>query len=1055
MIRSIVRILFFILFLLYILPKSYIAQQYGFSTLNEHNGLSKNSVFGINQLANGKIYLGTNDGGVNIVDGFNVSHITTNDGLVDNVIYDIVNINSNTQLITTNKGVSIYRNNQFITAIYKDSLSSKRTYTAVLGDSNKLWLGTGGGLGILSNDTIYPFLSGNKELDESPVIHIRIDDNGSLWCSTLKNGVFELKNDTEIVHHNLGDRLQYTFQSFQYNDSTVWFLTYRGVFELVNNVITQVEFKNKARLKGAFYHSCIRDSRNNLWIATLNGVVRIDSNGNEFLLTRDNGLGGVEAWKIFEDREKNIWITFKEGGVSKLTSEAFYLFDKKIGVINEDIESVFIDSSRTRWLGTKEGVVKIEKDLVSYLKYGDEKVDQIKAIKLTRLGLLFLCKSGVNILLDNNYSNIKTNDGESFDGAYIYENKEKIYLASSVTGVAEFKDNKIIYINDSLGFEDRIGVYSIIKTPDDLWWYATDEGLYYHNGKQLQKVSKNEGLASIKTRNLVLDSKNTLWVGNSKGVFYREQGKFIPVYKNDTINNNLTYSLCFDLEGNLWASKIDGIDKITIVNNKVKGIKHYDSKEEFGIGSLFNNAMVLDSSNGHVLVGTDRGLLEINPYLDFRNEVESKTMITEIQLFSQPTDWKKYADSTNFEGFPIGLKLEYNQNYFTFNYVGICHKFPAGVRYKTKLVGLDKEWVDRENKRFVIYGNLKSGSYTFLLKSCNNEGIWNKEPISFSFIITPPFWQTWWFYSLCGLIVLGGIYSYLKIRKSNVLITEKNKQITLINEEVKEKNNEIMDSINYAKRIQDSMLPDSKLKYLMPKSFVYFQPKDVVSGDFYWFKRIERKFLLAAVDCTGHGVPGAFVSMIGFSGLNRAVNEYKLQKPSLILEKLSEFVVDSFAKHESKSINDGMDASLCCIDRDSNVLEYAGANNSIYIIRNSDNPLLAPNGDIISTKIIGILREVKSTRRPIGKADRPVPFINNSIQLEKGDRVYLFTDGFPDQFGGDRGKKYMYKAFKRFLISIQNTPIEKQGVALKKEFKIWTIGKVEQVDDICILGIEI
>lgn len=1028
--------------------KSHTAQQYGFYTLNEQSGLSKNSVLGINQVSNGEILLGTNDGGINLINGQDVRVLNVNDGLVDNVVYDIINFKDNNQIITTNNGVSIIRNNKIVNCIYKDSLAVKRTFTALV-EKRSIYLATGSGLAQIINDTIFAFETENKELDSSAIIHIRKDNNGSLWCATVGNSVFEIQKDKKVIKYSLGYELDYTFQTFQLNDSTVWFLTYYGVYQLNKGGVLKVNLNSESKLKtDTYYNYCIRDSRNNLWIATSNGVIKIDPQGNEVLMTAKNGLAGNDAWKIFEDRENNIWITFKLAGVSKLTTEAFYIYNKQNGITNEDIETIWIDEDKNRWLGTKDGVVKIEEDSIVYLKHGQDKVDEIKAIKKTKQGLLFLSSSGVNLIKNKKFTNIKVDGDNRFNGTCIFEDENKIYFGSSVSGVAEFKKNEINYINDSLGFGDRIGIYAINKTSDNQWWYATEKGLYRHNGRQLSIVSEKEGLALSKTRSLILDVSGNLWVGNSKGIFYQKEKLFHPIYKNDSLNNHSTYALCFDLEGNLWASKIDGIDKISIQNGEVIEVKHFDSKKEFGIGSLFNNSMALDSSNGHILVGTDRGLLEINPYLDFRNKVESKTMISDIQLFSQPTDWNNYSDSIDYDGFPVGLDLAYNQNYFTFNYVGICHKFPEGVRYKTKLKGLDKDWVNREDNRFVIYGNLKPGSYTFLLKSSNNEGVWNKKPIEFSFTIKPPFWQTWWFYSLCGFIILGGVYSNITIRKAN-------NQIMLKNETIEEKSKEIMDSINYAKRIQDSMLPDSKLKYLIPDSFVFFQPKDVVSGDFYWLKRVERKLLIAAVDCTGHGVPGAFVSMIGFSGLNRAVNEYKLTSPDLILENLSSFVVDSFAKHESKSISDGMDASLCCVDRDTFVLEYAGANNSIYIIRNNERPLLSPEKETIEVKKLGVLREVKSTRRPIGKNDNSIPFSKKTIQLEKGDRVYLFTDGFPDQFGGPKGKKYMYKSFKRFLITIQDSPISSQGELLKKEFESWTLDKEDQIDDVCIVGLEI
>lgn len=1047
--KSIIQRFFFIL--VFLIMKSYTAQQYSFYNFNEDNGLSKNSVLGINQNNKGEIFLGTNDGGLSVFSGVKKLKLSKNDGLVDNVVYDIINLENNEQLLTTNNGVSLLKNNNFSSYSFSDSLTSTRVYSAILDHSNKIWLATGKGLGYIQNDTIYSFVSKNIELNNTPIIHIREDESGGLWCATMGKGVFMINPDESVSQYTFDDNLEYTFQTFQYDKQTTWFLTYMGVFQLKEGVITKVKINSFKDIFGVYFHSCIRDRRNNIWIATLHGVIKIDENGNEKTFTIENGLPGDDAWKVFEDNESNIWVVFKSSGVAKLTNEAFTLETKELSAI--DVKSVHIDPDGSRWIATTSGVDYVYGDSVVNFSVGFGTKDKIRDIAVIGDTYYFLSEDGLNVLKDGKLLNFNTDGGTFFLGECLYVNNDRLFLGSSVSGVAEFRNNKVVYLNDSIGLEST-GVFSIVKTDDGIWWYATENGLYKHNGNILSKIVKKNGLPAVKTRSLAIDKDGKVWVGNSEGVFYKEGDYFYNVYINDTLNNNSIYSLLFDKEGNLWAGKIDGIDKISIEDGKVKSIRRYDTQKGLEIGSLHNNAIALDS-NGRILVGTDKGLLEINPYLDFPNTAESKTHIEEIRLFSQPTDWIQYCDSIDGHGFPVDLRLDYNQNYFTFNYVGICHKFPEGVRYKTKLEGLDLDWVDRDSKRFVIYGNLKPGTYTFLLKSSNNEGVWNKKPVRFSFVINPPFWQTWWFYSICIGIVLAGIWSYIKIRNANYEITQKNKQITLINHEVEQKNHEIMDSINYAKRIQDSILPDSKLKHLMPQSFVYFQPKDVVSGDFYWLKRVGDELLFSAIDCTGHGVPGAFVSMVGFGGLNRAVNQYNLTKPSAVLEKLSEFVVDSFAKHESKSINDGMDASLCALNRKTNVLQYAGANNSVYIIRSSDNPILNTDGKKIIVNQLETLNEIKATRRPIGKTDHPIPFVNHSIQLEKGDIVYLFTDGFPDQFGGVKGKKYMYKSFKRFLVSIQDLPIQKQGDRIEKEFNLWTKGEFEQVDDICIIGIEI
>ncbi len=1024
--------------------KSYTAQQYSFYNYKEGNGLSKNSVLGITQLPNGEIWAGTNDGGVNILNGINIKTLSKTDGLVDNVIYDI-SYNNDSVYISTNGGINVYYNEIISTPIFKDSLAEKRTFMTLISRTGRKILATGKGLCELIGDTIYPITSSDSLLNMSPVIHIRESKNGDIWCSTMGNGIFILKK-TGVKHITNNRLFTYTFSTFPFNDSTTWILSYQGLYSIINDSIIQlIERKDHT-----YYYYAIRDKKENIWITGQFGLQKISKNGNKTIFTKKNGLAANETWKVFDDKEGNIWITLKKLGISKLTSEAFVKYDQNFGLDTNIVRDIIVDNDSSRWIGTYKGLTQIINDKIINYKQNNTSKDRIMAIAKYKSMLLALSDDGINILNKEHYYNIKNINGRNdnrFAGECIYIDtlSNKILLGSFVLGVAELKTDKIILVNDSLGFPDRIGIFSIIRTKDNVLWFATEKGVYKFRSNKLERELL---LSTEKTRSLTLDKEGRLWVGNSDGIFFQTQkGNFKAVYEKDTLKNNTIYSLQFDNNGILWAGKIDGIDRISIKGEEIVQIKHYDEKRGCNVGTLNNNAIAV-SPNNHMWFGSDRGLFEYNPDEDYPNYVESITSITDIRLFSQPTNWREYSDSLDKNGFPIELELEYTQNYLTFDYIGICHKYPQGVEYQCKLEGFDKDWVNKGTKRSAIYGNLPPGKYTFLVKSCNNEGVWNNKPKSFSFKILPPFWQTWWFYSICIGIVIAGIISYLKIRSANIQITKKNKVI-------EEKNEEIMDSINYAKRIQDAMLPDSKMRHLMPNSFVFFNPKDVVSGDFYWMKRVDNKMLFAVVDCTGHGVPGAFVSMIGFSGLNRAVNEYKLIHPADILEKLADFVVESFAKHEQKSINDGMDAALCALDTETLVLEFAGANNSVYIVRKEDKPLISPNGEPIPTKDLGKLKEIKATRRPIGKSDRKIPFENHVIQLEKGDTIYLFSDGFPDQFGGERGKKYMYKSFKRFLLTIQDLPIQQQEQAIKEEFIRWIKEEYEQIDDVCVMGIKV
>ncbi|MCB9335224.1 MAG: tetratricopeptide repeat protein [Flavobacteriales bacterium] len=289
------------------------------------------------------------------------------------------------------------------------------------------------------------------------------------------------------------------------------------------------------------------------------------------------------------------------------------------------------------------------------------------------------------------------------------------------------------------------------------------------------------------------------------------------------------------------------------------------------------------------------------------------------------------------------------------------------------------------------------------------------------------------FASILLLLVIIGLSI-----KSNLSKKKTNAQLAQQKILIETKNRDITDSIQYAKQIQSAILPSNELlNSAFPDHFVFYQPKDIVAGDFYWLEQENNKILFAAADCTGHGVPGAMVSVVCHNALNRAVKEFKLTQPSKILDKVTDLVIDTFEKNNA-NIKDGMDIALCSLHQNNDKLnlEYAGANNSIYLIRENN------------------LEEIKSDKQPVGKFINKQPFTNHELPIQKNDILYLFTDGFSDQFGGPKGKKLKYKAFKELLISVHHLPMSKQMNIIKEYFYNWK-GDLEQIDDVCIIGIKI
>ena len=297
-------------------------------------------------------------------------------------------------------------------------------------------------------------------------------------------------------------------------------------------------------------------------------------------------------------------------------------------------------------------------------------------------------------------------------------------------------------------------------------------------------------------------------------------------------------------------------------------------------------------------------------------------------------------------------------------------------------------------------------------------------------------------YALFGglaLVILfaGFMYNRFKITNRQKSIIELQKhEVEQQKVLVEVKNKEITDSINYAKRIQAAILPSSRvIREFLPESFVMYKPKDIVAGDFYWMERKQDKLLFAVADCTGHGVPGAMVSVICNNGLNRSVRENNLTIPGEILNKTRELVISEFEKSE-EDVQDGMDISLCSVKANGNNIdiEWAGANTSLFYFHK------------------GELLVIHGHKQPIGKVDNPQPFPTNKITLAKGDAIYLLSDGFADQFGGPKGKKFKNKKLQELLRSVQSLSMDEQKKEFNRVFEEWR-GDMEQVDDVTLAGI--
>ena len=480
--------------------------------------------------------------------------------------------------------------------------------------------------------------------------------------------------------------------------------------------------------------------------------------------------------------------------------------------------------------------------------------------------------------------------------------------------------------------------------------------------------------------------------------------------------------------------------------NKEISIRKYSNIDGF-IGQECNRNACFKDATGKIWFGTVEGVTIYNPENDTINYVKPATYISGIKLNYKDFNYSDYSDGVDSSSqLPINLSLPHNKNHLTFDFYSTSFTVPERVQFQYMLEPLEKEWSPPFSKTEVDYPVLPPGKYTLKIRSCNNDGIYNDVPTIFHFTVKPPFWLTWWGITLEIILGLLIVYFYIKYReaaliKEKKILEQKVKERTIEIQEQKEiveqKNKDITDSINYAKNIQEAILPhieDFVTKF--PESFILFKPRDIVSGDFYWLANKNEFTFIAVADCTGHGVPGAFMSMLGVALLNEIINMHENILVGDILDKLRENVINSLHQTgEAGKSKDGMDITLCMVDWKQKHVHMAGANNPLYLLRNND------------------VLEIKADKMPIGYSVRMDKFTDNVINIQHDDCIFLFSDGYADQFGGPQGKKFKYSQLKELLIQINQYPMAQQKIILNNTIDDWKKDSF-QVDDILMIGIK-
>lgn len=1059
------------------------AQTTSFISYAMDQGLVQNQVQSISQDNEGNLWIGT-IAGLSKYNGTTWQNYTKNTGLAEDwVTCSFKDKEGNIWLGHWAGGVTRFNvSTQKLENLNLEEYTRFKSIRTIVQDvTGKLWIATeGAGVFIFDPTTEKMYsLTTRDGLSSNTVYDLCTDDKQNMWMAT-DSGLTVFNLNKPIAQRNSFVRISTNNGLFSKNITAVKVTTSNllvigsadngiGIIPINGNVsnwpeyirANQVVLGSSEGMKSSFVKTIYEDHNKNLWIGTIGGgISRFYTDKN--LLTPEairngffksystrQGLSYFNVNAIFEDREYNLWIG-TDLGLNIYRGDYMQIFDEADDLPNNIVWCTYADGENNMWIGTNNGLAKIS---FSYQRYG-----KIENHDITR----FTDKNGLpsNVILSafedskcnmwfgtafngvcvkpkgtNSFRSYGTRDGLANETVYsIAEDKNGNIWFGTKAGATRFNpatsEFRNFTENDGLGGNH---IYRIFKDSKGLLWLGALGGnLCMYDGNSFKKFDENDGLKQKFILCINEDKTGNIWFGCYGGGLFKFDGKYFTNYTTrQGLKTESPYSILVDNSNNIWIGDNRGIDKF---DTKLNRFYHYGKTEGFAGVECNPNAACIDKK-GCLWFGTIMGAVRFNPEEELSNSFAPITKIYGIKVHLKDTL------------FPSDAIFSYNENNLTFKFIGVSLTNPEKIKYEYTLEGFDRGWVPARAVQEATYTNLPPGDYVFKVRAFNNNGM-ASEAASYSFKVKPPFWQTALFYILMAFVIIFGVFVFDKVRTRNLKIQnaqleakveERTVQLAIKNEELAEKNKNITDSIRYAKRIQDGMLPrEEHFKNLLSEYFILFKPKDIVSGDFYWIKKHEDCIYAAAVDCTGHGVPGAFLSIVANDLLNEAFEIAKEKSPANILNELTRLAARALhAKIDGMELRDGMDLSLCKIDTKSMKAEFSGAYNALYLIR--QNKLVEYNPDNLS---IGSEEHMNKM------------YTNHSFNLEKGDIVYLFSDGYADQFGGEKGKKFKYHQLQQLLVKNNNKSMDLQKYLLEQEFEQWK-GGLEQVDDVLVVGIKI
>ena len=789
------------------------------------------------------------------------------------------------------------------------------------------------------------------------------------------------------------------------------------------------------------------------------GIFIIENNVIITQYTKSKGLKTNDIKDLIIDKFGNIWAA-TNNGISYINYKSpFSFYDEKMGLTG-DVEAIALDGN---YVGTSVGFFYKQDN-----KYVLSNIhDQVWSIEKINNKILIATIEGVYEFDENSKKSTKFLEGK-FNSLKNIDSKTTILAGPDGIFVLNEQLKIIQKIEIPLGKTTTI---AFDELNNEIWIGTQGVGvvrLYSNYKYDIYDDLDGLNLAWVNP----IKIKHQIYFGNTIGLLQFIREETIKQSLPDSLQNNpMNYRGYFDIANlfqysfNKKTNLICNIESKTFANIEDHLLFFDHSQNDLLDSNTFNTIdfgriNLFYPSQNTLFIGCSEGLIKLNTRELYSENQVFSTFIEKITLKKDSAISVQHSTPIHYELNTISFEIAapfYENNHF--------------VEYSFRLLGGEENWSEWNKNANISFQNLHEGTYIFQVKAKNIFNTYS-QPATFSFSISAPWYRTYWAYFAYIICLFFLIYIIVKLSlirlklKNEALervVDERTKEVVAQKEIIEEKHHEITASINYASRIQSAVLTSEEyLNSMLKEYFVLYKPRDIVSGDFYWAYEVsDHKIIWVAADCTGHGVPGGFMSMLGMSFLNEIIIENKVFEPDLILNQLRSKIIKAFEKKSGDTERkDGMDISLCVLDTKTLQLQFAGAYNPLYIVRATSfvSDELKNNSDlkILEDKDWSLI-ELKASKMPVGKhiLDNEL-FEKINFQLLKGDVLYTFSDGFSDQFGGPEGKKFMSKRFKKTLLDVQQYSMNQQKELLNKYFINWIEeGNTSQIDDLCVVGVKI